>query len=224
MVYRFYAGLARSMDPEAGLGGKLLYVGKPDDINRRLLRAANIAGAASLAASSDPALLRQAMREGAIDFVVNSLDEALRILKNEIRKRQPVAVGVSIAPDHLLLEAAERGVQPDLLAACLPTHPALEDFCAKGARTVEPWSVAAGSSLRIFLVPESLKPLATLDALLLECLAPGDHVNRRWVRLAPNYLGPSTRRLRSVVCDPAAALELRNYLQTASQSRLKAET
>ena len=80
-VYRIYAALAQELDPESGLGGKLLFVGELDQAACRLARAANIAGVASLAASADSAVVRKAMRDGIIDFVVTSLDEALRILK-----------------------------------------------------------------------------------------------------------------------------------------------
>jgi hypothetical protein len=49
------------------------------------------------------------------DFLVTSLDEALRILKNEIRKREAVAVCVAAAPRPWRCEMLERGVLPDLL-------------------------------------------------------------------------------------------------------------
>src|SRR5664279_3235111 len=80
------------------LGGQLFYVGELDEPGRAFAVAANIAGAATLSASAQTTALRHAQREGAIDFLVNSLDEALRILKNEIRKREAVAVSVSLAP------------------------------------------------------------------------------------------------------------------------------
>ena len=47
--------------------------------------------------------------------MVTSLDEGLRILKNEIRKRETVAVCVALSPDTLQREMQERGVLPDLL-------------------------------------------------------------------------------------------------------------
>ena len=37
-------------------------------------------------------MVRHCVRNGIADFAVKTLDEALRILKNEIRKRQPIAV------------------------------------------------------------------------------------------------------------------------------------
>lgn len=208
LVYRLFAGLSPWMDPESGLGGKLLLAGEPDDAGCLELRAANIAGAASLAASADAPALRRAMRQGALDFVVNSLDEALRILKNQVRKKEPVAVGISAAPAAVLAEMVERGVQPDLLAPSLIAAPELAYFAAHGAQACAPLSESARGSATFHIVPisaEGKEPAAALDALLLDCLAAEDHLNRRWVRFAPRYLSAECRRLRSLVCDPATA-------------------
>src|SRR5947209_11758122 len=70
---------------EPDLAGRLLYAGQMDEDGRALIVAANIAGAASLCATSDQQQQKQAVRDGVVDFLVTSLDEALRILKNEIR-------------------------------------------------------------------------------------------------------------------------------------------
>ena len=53
------------------------------------------AGAATLTASASAEAGKQAMREGVVDFLVTTLDEALRILKNEVRKHETVAVCVA---------------------------------------------------------------------------------------------------------------------------------
>ncbi len=200
-VYRLYASLAPVMDPDCGLGGKLLYAGEADPAACHLLRAANIAGAASLAASANAPALHQAMRAGVIDFAVTTLGEALRILKNEIRKKQPVAVGVSLAPQAVELEMLDRGVQPDLLAPALPPSPELAAFAAHGARRIQPLPLPPGRNFNILPIPpEWNQPLAAFDEMLLGCLAPADHLNRRWVRLAARYLSADARRYRSVAC------------------------
>jgi hypothetical protein len=208
-IYLLYTGLLGQTGSESGAGGRLLYAGEPDEPGTRLLRAANIAGAASLAASADARALRQAMREGAVDFVVNSLDEALRILKNEIRKRQPVAVGVSVFPTLLLDEMLERGVLPDLLAPSLPSAPALETFSTQGARRAEPTALPTGIRFLVLPIPAAWsQQTATFDALLQDCLPADDALNRRWLRLAPRYLASSARRLRSVACNDQTAAKL----------------
>ena len=114
--------------PETALGGTLFYAGEPDGEGRALLVAASIAGAASLAATGDRAAQKQALRDGVADFLVNSLDESLRILKNQLRKRETVAVCVALAPVEVEREIEQRGVVPDLLRSGVPlpsSHPAL---------------------------------------------------------------------------------------------------
>ncbi|HEV2619014.1 MAG TPA: hypothetical protein VGU23_03650, partial [Acidobacteriaceae bacterium] len=79
--------------------------------------AVSIAGGATLAIDADAAAMKAAMRAGYLDFVVNSLDEALRALKNEVRKRRPLGVGLIADVDATLAAMVERGVEPDLQIA-----------------------------------------------------------------------------------------------------------
>ena len=109
-----FANTGLSSEQEPDLGGKLLYAGELNQLGRALVSAGNIAGAASLSASADPTVQKLAIRDGIADFLVNSLDEALRILKNEIRKRNAVAVCVAAAPPTIEQEMLERGVKADL--------------------------------------------------------------------------------------------------------------
>ena len=215
--------------PGTGLGGKLFYAGELDEEGRALLVAANIAGAATLAASADRDAQKQALRDGIADFVVTNLDEALRILKNQLRKRETVAVCVAQSPSEVQHEMNERGVAPDLQRGDLsipPSHNALgiqdktdtpllpEDALAKldGNKipAVVTWRVDSA-------LP---KDLALLDEIALACLdgssntGPDAHLDanrnarpdagfeadawqsRRWLRLAPRYVGRLAQNLR----------------------------
>ncbi len=197
-VERLYAALMRSAATPAGgepsLGGKLLYAGELDAQGRALLVAGNVAGAASLAATADPAAQKQAIRDGVADFLVTSLDEALRILKNEIRKHETVAVCVGADPAAVEREMRERGVQPDL------PRPAGHSV-AEVPRSVLTWRVAAAPALW----------LPRLDAIALDCLrassGPETAAGLRWVRLAPRYLGRMTQGLRLVHCEAEVAMD-----------------
>ena len=212
-IYLFYAGLLANTNAASGLGGSLLYTGEPSDSSIQLLRAANIAGAASLAASADARLLRQTMRDGAIDFVVTSLDEALRILKNEIRKREPVAVGVSISPVLLQQEMIERGVLPNLLAPQPPSALPLKAFSARGAKTIHPNALPTGIRFLTVQIPAAwAERTAAFDAMLLDCLSGTDQLNRRWLHLSPRYLGAAARRFRLLACDTQTAASLMQKL------------
>jgi hypothetical protein len=116
-----------------------------DEQGTAVSRAAVIAGAACLAIDGRPELCRAALRAGACDFVVNTVDEALRILKNEIRKRRPVSVGLATPEAVALAELADRGVAPELVS--LPLAPTLDSIAATfagfGSRIV-PDSAAQG--------------------------------------------------------------------------------
>lgn len=200
-VYGSYLGFSPMLHPETGAGGKLLYAGELDLEGSRLVRAANIAGAASLSATADPARQRLAIREGTIDFLVTSLDEALRILKNEIRKRNPVAVGIGAPPSQVVAEMLARGVLPDVVRGACEAE--LADFISQGA---QPIGVApTGLSPRLIMLQF---PPADFESRVLALIPGSDHAARRWVRLAPRYLGPAGRRVRSAPYDPALAAAL----------------
>jgi hypothetical protein len=205
-VYRAYASLVGNSDET--LGGQLLYTGELNASASHLIRAANIAGAASLAASSSTDELRRALHQGAIDFLVNSLDEALRILKNEIRKRQPVAVAVSVEPQTITQELLERGVLPNLLPPD-SSSTSLAAFIALGAKPLPYLSAKPGSSpatepaLCVWPIPTAYanRP-ADFEAILLAHLSPGDKAAQRWLHLSGRYLEPAARRFRSIPIDP----------------------
>lgn len=223
-VDRLYAGLLLCAEADSGLGGRLLYAGELDAEGRALVVAANIAGAASLAATADPAAQNLAIRDGVADFLVTSLDEALRILKNEIRKRQTVAVCVALALDAVEQSMQERGVLPDLLPSGAAA-PVFDAFLRQGARpvvsadpeqnqTVLTWSVAASPALW----------LPRLDALALDCLSPAASAARRWLRLAPRYLGRLAQGVRLLRCDKETAVRFRDLAQDMGAPGLEFET
>ncbi len=195
---RFHAALGA--EP---LGGRLLYAGALDDAARALLVAANVAGTASLAVATEAAAQKQAARDGVADFLVTSLDEALRILKNEIRKRATVAVCVAAEAAALEREMRERGVEPDLVAAAaaaqFPAVRVAEPLAMRGAAVRLEWLVRAMPALW----------MPKLDALALECVQ--DPAAQRWLRLAPRYCGRAAMGLRVVRCmaDEAEAFSSR---------------
>jgi Urocanase Rossmann-like domain len=195
--------------PETGLGGRLFYAAELDEEGRALLVAANIAGAVTLAASANRDAQKQALRDGVADFVVTNLDEALRILKNQLRKRETVAVCVAQSPSEVEREMNQRGVAPDLLRSGLsipPSHDALAHQnktntpIAQQSALTEP-DPATTPALVTWRVDSALpKDLALLDEIALACLDPRLDANawksRRWLRLSPRFLGRLAQNLR----------------------------
>ncbi len=187
----FYAALTHR---KPHLGGHLLYAAELTEAARPAIVAANIAGAATLSVSADLPFAKQAMRDGIVDFLVNSLDEALRILKNEIRKREAVAVCVTAAPQAIEQEMRDRGVRPDLTLSGTE----IELTSQAGAITLS--HIAASAEERVWLTWRPAQSAALwlpkLDALALAGLPPEAATTRRWLERAPRYLGRITRNLR----------------------------
>jgi hypothetical protein len=195
-ICRLYIALSVQFDGEFGLGGKLLFAGELDEHTCRLVRAVNIAGGASLSATADVAAQKQAIRGGVVDFLVTSLDEAVRILKNEIRKRQPVAVCVSANPDAVAAEMAERGIVPDMRRSSSPIAVMLDRPDPTGDPGLVAWSVSSAPA----------RWLPRLDEFALECLDQDAGAVRRWIQQAPRYLGGLGRGFRLVSASREFAL------------------
>ena len=226
-VERLYANLMAAPGPgvgtDHGLGGKLIYAGDLDPVSRALLVAANIAGAASLAVSADQARQKQAVKDGVIDFLVTSLSEALRILKNQVRKRESVAVCIAGQPEAVEREMRDRGVLPDLIASELPGSPASQFWFAKDACSIELDSEELDHALLIWQVSGSpTKSMAALDTIVLDCLLRGAGLDRstpaRWLRLSPRYLGRLAHGVRVLRCDPRVAKEFVARAQRAVEN------
>jgi hypothetical protein len=203
-----YARLPRSAHPgshlDSALGGKLLYAHELDAPGRAFVVAANIAGAATLAACADASAARQAMRDGIVDFLVNSLDEALRILKNQVRKREPGAVCVSAAHAAVEAEMRERGVVPDFTLAEITPAPVAADQ----EKIWLTWRVAEAPALW----------LPKLDALALACLSPEDVSARRWLERAPRYLGRPAQNVRTLHTTAPTSGQIAHRFRDAASS------
>jgi urocanate hydratase len=94
--------------------------------------AATMAGAAFLGIDVDPERIKKRLRTGYCDFMVNSLDEALRILKNAVRKKEAVSVGLVGNCADVVPELATRGVVPDLLTDQTSAHDPLNGYVPNG--------------------------------------------------------------------------------------------
>lgn len=176
------------------LAGKLLLCTGYDADTLATLLAAGVAGAASLCVEADGERLRQGLRLGLCDFVVGVLDEALRILKNEVRRGRAVSVGVITAPESCLAEIMERGLQPDLLG--LPfLQPAAERLLTeRGALLVSaaPEPQPAAARVQWSVGRDAVRSLPQISILAAELLDPGCHDTPdrlRWLERGPRALG-----------------------------------
>jgi urocanate hydratase len=185
-------------------GGSLLLNIGLNSQGSALALASNIAGAVCLTLEEDPTTARASLRSGAADFVVNTLDEALRAIKNEIRQHRPLSVALQgdLAPN--LEELLERGVAPQLFCNSTATVPNYaQRFHATGALIIdlndpttepEPHTLVASTLINTlshdhnwttheFHFPDSAT-LRSFDTQATVILPANDHLRRTWLTSA----------------------------------------
>src|SRR5437764_1866187 len=110
------------------LAGKLIVSGGIGGMGGAQPLAATMAGAAFLGIDVDPERIKKRLKTGYCDFLVTTLDEALRILKNAVRKKENVSVGLVGNCADIIPELAERGVVPDILTDQTSAHDPLNGY------------------------------------------------------------------------------------------------
>ncbi|TAN21799.1 MAG: urocanate hydratase [Acidobacteria bacterium] len=119
------------------LHGKLVVSGGLGGMGGAQPLAATLNGAAFLGVEVDPAHINRRVRSGYCDIQVNDLDEALRILRNAIRQKQPTSVGLVGNCAEVLPELVKRGVVPDLLTDQTSAHDPLYGYIPAGMSLAE---------------------------------------------------------------------------------------
>src|SRR3954452_18672000 len=114
------------------LAGKLIVSGGMGGMGGAQPLAATMAGAAFLGIDVDPERIKKRLKTGYCDFMVNTLDEALRILKNAVRKKENVSVGLVGNCADVIPELAARGVVPDILTDQTSAHDPLNGYVPNG--------------------------------------------------------------------------------------------
>jgi urocanate hydratase len=114
------------------LAGKLIVSGGMGGMGGAQPLAATMTGAAFLGIDVDPERIKKRLKTGYCDFMVTTLDEALRILKNAVRKKENVSVGLVGNCADIIPELAERGVVPDILTDQTSAHDPLNGYVPSG--------------------------------------------------------------------------------------------
>ena len=169
-------------------------------------------GALSLSLGEDEEVLKIGLRKGAFDFLVNSRDEALRILKNEARLGRPVSVALCAAPGQELTELRKRGLKPAIIAE--PDGSGRLSVLAGVQVEQESVSDTGGTGSALYRFDfEGFEERRRFDEEAVGKLRAGDDAGRRWLALAGRVL-PRVRPVqRFLYLDP----EERERLATCSQ-------
>src|SRR3979411_2268600 len=114
------------------LAGKLIVSGGMGGMGGAQPLAATMTGAAFLGIDVDPDRIQKRLKTGYCDFMATTLDEALRILKDAVRKKENVSVGLVGNCADVIPELAERGVVPDILTDQTSAHDPLNGYVPNG--------------------------------------------------------------------------------------------
>jgi urocanate hydratase len=114
------------------LAGRLVVTGGMGGMGGAQPLAATLNGAAFLGIEVDPERIKRRIRTGYCDMCVDSLDEALRILKNAVRQKHAVSVGLVGNCADVIPELARRGMVPDLLTDQTSAHDPLNGYVPSG--------------------------------------------------------------------------------------------
>ena len=114
------------------LAGRLVVSGGMGGMGGAQPLAATLNGAAFLGVEVDAERIQRRIRSGYCDICVNDLDEALRILKVAVRKKEPTSVGLVGNCADVIPELARRGVVPDLLTDQTSAHDPLNGYIPRG--------------------------------------------------------------------------------------------
>jgi urocanate hydratase len=117
---------------QGSLGGKLVVSGGMGASGGAQPLAATLNGAAFLGIDADPERIKRRVKAGYCDVMVNDLDEALRILKNAVRKCEAASVGLAGNCADVIPELAGRGIVPDVLADQTSAHDSACGYIPRG--------------------------------------------------------------------------------------------
>jgi len=130
-TYETFAAAGR-MHFGGDLSGKLVVTGGMGGMGGAQPLAATMNGVAFLGIDVDPERIKRRVKTGYCDVMVTSLDEALRILKNAVRKREATSVGLLGNCADLIPELAKRGVVPDILTDQTSAHDPINGYVPNG--------------------------------------------------------------------------------------------
>jgi urocanate hydratase len=188
------------------LAGKLIVACGLGAVGGAQLLAATLHGAAALGIEPDAARIKQRVKSGYCEIMVNDLDEALRILKNSVRRHEPASVALVGETDKFIPELASRGIVPDLLfpnfrerfaGADALSLPGMVELKSLGSILLDGEIVDGDTLSANFADPSvpvtcialsgSAADIARTDRLLLETFHANEQL-QRWLPLAKKHV------------------------------------
>ncbi len=94
--------------------------------------AATIAGAAALCIEIDEVRIDKRIHDGYLNRKAHTLDEALEIINDHVKRKEPISVGLLGNAAEILPELIERGITPDMVTDQTSAHDPLNGYYPGG--------------------------------------------------------------------------------------------
>jgi urocanate hydratase len=94
--------------------------------------AGTMAGASVLAIECDPSRIEKRLQKGFVDYSVNNLDEALKLIENAFHDKKAISVALLGNAAEILPELVKRGVKPDMVTDQTSAHDPLNGYLPAG--------------------------------------------------------------------------------------------
>src|SRR5467141_137164 len=114
------------------LEGKFVLTGGLGGMGGAQPLAATMNGAVFLGVEVDPVRIEKRLKSGYCDKVVRSLDEALRMIDDARKDRQPISIGLVGNCADVLPEIVKRDIVPDVLTDQTSAHDSLNGYVPHG--------------------------------------------------------------------------------------------
>jgi len=131
-TYQTFAAAGEKHFGSADLAGRTILTAGLGGMGGAQPLAATMAGAAILCIEVDPARIERRLETGYLDQATESLDEAVKLVRDAAAARKPVSVGLLGNAAEVVPELAARGEQFDLVTDQTAAHDPLEGYIPAG--------------------------------------------------------------------------------------------
>ncbi|WP_342559989.1 urocanate hydratase [Psychrobacillus sp. FSL W7-1457] len=127
-TYLSFVEAGKKVFGSADLRGKLILTGGMGGMSGAQPLAGKMAGAVILVVEVDKKRIERKMKEGYCDYLVEDLDDALKMVKQLQNKKEPASIGLVGNCADIYREIYERGIVPDLVTDQTSAHDPLNGY------------------------------------------------------------------------------------------------
>ncbi len=122
---------------DGDMAGRWILTGGMGGMGGAQPMAATMAGASILDVEVDEARINRRVKTGFCDIKVKTLDKALKLIKEHIKSKEPISVGLVGNAAEMFPEIFRRGIIPDIVTDQTSAHDELNGYIPEGLTVTE---------------------------------------------------------------------------------------